>query len=282
MPKIAVTGGSGKAGYAALNELSAHGYDVLNIDVAPPAPDAKPYPYKLADLCQLGEVVDLLEGCEAVVHMAAIPNQMLHSPSRVFENNAISTYNIFQAATILKLKRVVWASSETVLGLSFGDTPPLYAPVDDDHAPYPNSRYSLSKSVGEEMSSQFARWSGIPFVGLRFTNIFREIDYKKVPGFWDDPMKRVWNLWGYVDTRDVGQSCRVALEADVSGAPNYTITAADTIMNRSSASLMEEVFPNVPIRKELGEFETLLSCEKAKTELGYVPKHSWRDHLPES
>ncbi|MBK1876567.1 NAD-dependent epimerase/dehydratase family protein [Pelagicoccus mobilis] len=282
MPLIAVTGGSGKAGNAALDELSAHGYDVINIDTVPPRPDAKPYPFKQAELCNMGEVIDLLNGCESVVHMAAIPNENHHAPSRVFENNTMSTYNIFQAAATLKLKRVVWASSETVLGLSFGDTPPLYAPVDDDHAPYPNSRYSLSKSVAEEMARQFSRWSDIPIIGLRFTNIFRPEDYAQVPSYWDDPMQRIWNLWGYVDTRDVGQSCRVALEANVSGAPNYTITAADTIMNRSSKSLMDEVFPNVTLRKELAEFETLLSCDKAKAELGYSPQHSWRNHVSDN
>lgn len=279
MTKIAVTGGSGKAGYAALEELSEHGYDVVNIDAVPPQGEAKKFPFKQAELCEMGEVIDLLDGCDSVVHMGAIPHEMNHAPSRVFENNTMSTYNIFQAASILKLKRVVWASSETVLGLSFGDTPPLYAPVDDDHAPYPNSRYSLSKSVAEEMARQFNRWTSIPFIGLRFTNIFCPQDYANVPSYWDDANKRSWNLWGYVDTRDVGLSCRLGLEADVSGASNYTIAAADTIMNRSSVSLMEEVFPQVPLRKELDEFETLLSFEKAKQELGYMPKHSWRNHI---
>ncbi len=279
MARIAVTGGTGKAGYAALVELSEHGYDVINIDTATPCPKQNPFPYKLADLCNLSEVTELLAGCESVVHMAAIPNENLHAPSKVFENNTLSTYNVFQAATSLKMKRIIWASSETVLGLSFGDTPPLYAPIDDNHAPYPNSRYSLSKSLGEEMARQFNRWSDIPIVGLRFTNIFRPEDYKDVPSYWDDAQKRIWNLWGYVDSRDVGQSCRVALEADVTGAPNYTIAAADSIMNRSSVSLMQECFPEIPIKKELAEFETLLSFEKAKKELGYSPKHSWRDHV---
>lgn len=279
MPLIAVTGGSGKAGNAALDELSAHGYDVVNIDTAPPHPEAKPHPFKQADLCNLGETIELLTGCDGIVHMGAIPNEMLHAPSHVFENNTMSTYNVFQAAVTLGIKRVVWASSETLLGLSFGDIPPLYAPVDDDHAPYPNSRYSLSKSVAEEMARQFHRWSGAAFVGLRFTNIFRPNDYAKVPAFWEDPRSRIWNLWGYVDVRDVGHSCRVALEADVNGAPNYIIAADDTIMNRSSASLMQEFFPQVEIRKDLGEFETLLSSERAKRELGYTPQHSWRTHI---
>jgi hypothetical protein len=47
-------------------------------------------------------------------------------------------------------------------------------------------------------------------------------------------------------------------------------------MRRSSASLMAEVFPDVPITRELGEHETLLSIDKARRLLGYEPEHGWR------
>ncbi len=277
MKKIVVTGGSGKAGGAALHELAAHGYDVLNADSVLPHAGGAKFRCKQVDLCDLGEVHEVLSGADGVVHMAAIPNEMNHTGAHVFRNNTLSTYNIFEAAKNLGLARVVWASSETVLGLSFTDQAPRYAPVDDDHAPYPNSSYSLSKSVGEEMAAQFSRWRGVPHVGLRFSNIFLPEDYARIPEFWEEPKLRSWNLWGYVDVRDVGVSCRLGLEAAVEGAPNYTIAAADTVMNRSSTSLMAEVFPEVEIRRDLGEFETLLSIDKARRELGFEPQYSWRD-----
>jgi nucleoside-diphosphate-sugar epimerase len=77
-----------------------------------------------------------------------------------------STHAVFAAAVRLGLGRVVWASSETTLGLPF-DTPPDYAPVDEEHELRPESSYALSKVLAEEMARQFSRWSGIPFVGLR-------------------------------------------------------------------------------------------------------------------
>jgi nucleoside-diphosphate-sugar epimerase len=195
--------------------------------------------------------------------------------SETFRINATSTYNVFLAATRLRLTRVVWASSETALGLPF-DRPPDYAPVDEDHT-YPESSYSLAKVVSEEMARQFSRWTGMPFIGLRFSNIMLPYDYDRFPSFWDDVTKRKFNLWGYVDVRDVAQSCRRALEADVDGARHYVIAAADTVMNRPSAALMAELFPDVPIRRELDEFETLLSIDRARQEIGYTPRHSWRD-----
>jgi hypothetical protein len=36
----------------------------------------------------------------------------------------------------------------------------------------------------------------------------------------------------------------------------------------------------VPVTRELGEFDTLLAIDRARTSLGYEPRHSWRDHVP--
>ncbi len=50
-------------------------------------------------------------------------------------------------------------------------------------------------------------------------------------------------------------------------------------MTRPSRDLMAEVYPDVPLRGELGEYETLLSIAKARRLLGYEPGFSWRDHV---
>jgi nucleoside-diphosphate-sugar epimerase len=92
-------------------------------------------------------------------------------------------------------------------------------------------------------------------------------------------MLRKWNLWGYVDARDVAQSCRLGLEADVRGAEAFIIAAADTVMDRPNEELMAEVFPDVPLRDGTGDFDTLLSIDKARDLLGYAPGYSWRNHL---
>ena len=102
-------------------------------------------------------------------------------------------------------------------------------------------------------------------------------DYERFPAFSQDARLRKWNLWGYVDARDVAQSCRLGLEADVKGAEVFIIAAADTVMNRPSRELLTEVFPEVPLRGEIEEFETLLSIRKARKLLGYDPQYSWRN-----
>ncbi len=274
--KIVVTGGSGKAGRAVIRDLLDHGYEVLNVDLAP-SRDALA-PYLKVDLTDLSQTIEALKGAESVVHLAAIPAPGLQTDEVTFRVNMASTYNIFSAATLLGLKRVVWASSETTLGLPFDRERPAYAPIDEEHPLYPESSYALSKVLSEEMARQFSRWSGIAFIALRFSNVMEPEDYQRFPGFWDDPHKRKWNLWGYVDARDVAQSCRLGLEADIQGAESFIIAAADTVMNQTSRELMAAVFPDVPLRDGTGDFDTLLSINKAGELLGYAPNHTWRNH----
>lgn len=275
--RVVVTGSAGKAGRAVVRDLLDHGHDVLGVDLV--RDPAELCEQLVADLTEHGQTVEALAGADAVVHLAAIPAPGLRPPELTFRVNGASTFNVFSAAALLELRRVVWASSETLLGLPFDRERPRYAPIDEDHPPLPESTYALSKLVGEAIAGQFNRWTGIPFVGLRFSNVMEPHDYARFPGFWGDPQLRRWNLWGYVDARDVAQSCRLALDADVTGAETFIVAAGDTVMNRSSAGLMAEVYPDVEIRRELGEFETLLSIGRAQRVLGYAPAHSWRDEI---
>ena len=280
--RVCVTGASGKAGRAVVADLREHGYDVLATDAVVSGEDRDEGMLR-ADLTDYGQAVEALSqaGAEAVVHLANIPAPGLSTPAVTFNSNITMNFNVFQAAAALKLDRVVWASSETTLGLPF-DTPPRYAPVDEDHYPVPTSTYALSKVASEDVAGHIAQWSGLPFIALRFSNIMAPEDYQRFAEFQDDPHARKWNLWGYIDQRDVALSCRLALEADagtVTGNPAFIIAAADTVMNRPSAELLAEVFPGVRLTRDVGESGTLLAIDHAREVLGFHPEHSWRDHV---
>jgi nucleoside-diphosphate-sugar epimerase len=274
--RIVVTGGSGKAGRWVVRDLRERGHDVLNVDVAH---DGSEHGLSVVtDLTDLGQARDVIDGAEALVHLAAIPAPGIRPTGETFRNNALSTYNVFAAAEGERVRRVVWASSETVLGLPF-DRPPDFAPIDESITPRPESSYALSKVVGETMAAQFARRTGVAHVGLRISNIMEPSDYAWFPSWQSDPTIRKWNLWGYVDVRDVAQAVRRALEADVSHAPVCIIAAADTTMERPSAELMAEVFPSVPLQRPLDGRETLLSIDRARSLFAYEPEHRWQEEL---
>jgi nucleoside-diphosphate-sugar epimerase len=277
MATICVTGASGRAGRAVVAELLEHGHRVAAADLVPPREDLGLSVLR-ADLTDYGQAVEALQGADAVVHLANIPAPDVRTPAVTFNSNITMNYNVFMAASQLQLGRVVWASSETTLGLPF-DVPPRYAPVDEDHYPVPSTSYALSKVASETISGHIAQWSGIPFVALRFSNILGPADYPRFPSFWPDPQLRKWNLWGYIDERDAAAACRLALDAPVEGSASFIIAAADTVMTRPSADLMREVFPGVPLTGEISETGTLLSIGRARQVLGFEPRHSWRDHV---
>ena len=294
--RICVTGASGKAGRAVVRELLQHGYEVAATDIEVSREDAEKGLLR-ADLTDYGQALEVLKGVDAVIHLANIPAPGLQTPSVTFNTNMAMNFNIFYAAVNNGLSRVVWASSETTLGLFFGVTrqqfpsmevdgrPPRYAPVDEDHYPFPTVTYALSKVASETIAGQISEWSGVPFVALRFSNIMYPEDYQEFPSYWSNHHLRKWNLWGYVDVRDAATACRQALTAPseaVAGSPGLIIAAADTVMNRPSAGLMTEVFPGVPLTRDIGEYETLLAINRARETIGYEPHHSWRDHIPES
>ncbi|HEV7344839.1 MAG TPA: NAD(P)-dependent oxidoreductase [Devosia sp.] len=285
MSKVVVTGGSGKLGRAVLRDLVAHGYDVLNLDQQGlPEPIC---PSVRIDLTNFGEVAAAILGgiderkgpFDAVVHLAAIPAPGLAANARTFANNVPTTHNVFEASRLAGIKNIVFASSETVLGLPF-DTPPPYAPVDEEYYPRPESAYSLGKLLDETMAAQYCRWDpSLRMVGLRFSNVMNPEDYAQFPRFDSDPHRRKWNLWGYIDARDGAQAVRRSIQADFTGFEAFIIANADTVMSRSNMSLLAEVFPGVPTKGNLSANGTLLSIEKAKRMLGYSPQYSWRNEL---
>jgi nucleoside-diphosphate-sugar epimerase len=279
--RIVVTGGSGKLGRTVVRTLRDEGDEVVNLDRF-----GERGTYTQVDLTDYGQVIDAIAGVDdrhtgvdAIVHLAAIPAPGLASDVATFHNNMLSTFNVFQAARRLGITRVVYASSETVLGLPF-DVPPPYIPVDEEYPARPESTYSLVKHLEEQLAIELVRWNPeLSITALRFSNVMDPADYADFSSYDADATARKWNLWGYIDGRDGAQAVSLALAKAGPGFERFIIAAADTVMSRPNAELVAEVFPGVPVRGELGVNDTLLSIDKARRLLGFEPRHSWRDEV---
>ncbi len=283
--KVAVTGGTGSwdrgVGPVVIAALRARGHEVTNIDRAVPGGIESPG-FVRVDLTDYGQTFAALHGHDAVVQLAAHgePDWDHVSGAARFHVNSLIAYNVFQAACFLGMRKVVWASSETVLGFPFDRVTPMALPTSDDDPPIPTSSYGISKANTEDLARHMNRRYGVPFVGLRFSNIFYDraghvTGYERIPGFWSEPLSRRFNLWGYVDSRDTADACVLALESGITGAEVMTIAAPDTIMRQTNAELVAAAFPGCVLRPGTGARDTLISIDKARRLIGYDPKWTW-------
>jgi nucleoside-diphosphate-sugar epimerase len=278
--RIAVTGGNGKLGREVVRGLRDAGHDTFVLDAVGERGDQ----FTRIDLTNYGSVVDALTSVDnrypsldAVVHLAAIPAGGFETDSATFFNNMNSTFNVFQAARRAGIKSIVYASSETLLGIPFELDPP-YLPVDEGYPSRPESMYSVVKHLEEELAGKLVRWDPeLSITGLRFSNVLATEDFEGQPAWDVDPALRQWNLWGYIDTRDGAQAVLRALEARLPGFETFVIANADTVVSVPSAELAATYFPKVALKRELVGNETLLSIDKAKRQLGFAPQHSWRN-----
>ncbi len=144
--RIAVTGGSGEFGRSLISYLIEQGHSVASIDRALPDKNLTGVDYLVADSCDFGQLVASFEGCEAVVHLAAIRSPGNHPPTVLYANNTLSSYNAMSAASALGIRRVCLASSVNAIGGAFSRSPTYdYFAVDERHPTYAEDPYSLSK-----------------------------------------------------------------------------------------------------------------------------------------
>ncbi len=280
---VLVTGGSGKAGGFVIQELLQHDYQVTNVDLKPSAAIHTFY----ADLTDLGQVYGMVQGKDAVIHLAAIPWPGEHPPEVVFRNNVLSTFNILEAATVLGVRKVVLAGSESALGFPFRftDFAPLYLPIDEEHPLLAQDSYGLSKIILEELAKGFVRRNPqLSIISLRLSYIqTNKEDYlRELRACWKDPAANSFNLWCYVDARDVARAFRLALEYPQAGFEAFYIAAADTLMREPTLDLIRRYFPgSIELRGEISGNQSPLDCEKAQRLLGFNPQYKWGDWVRE-
>lgn len=292
--RIIFTGGSGKAGRHVVQYLIEQGHQVLNLDTRPL--DNPKVRTLITDITDSGQVFNALSSytglhefdpslrpqpIDAVVHFAAIPRIMIAPDNELFRVNALGTYNVIEAAVKLGIRKVIIASSETTYGLVFANEPrsPRYFPLDEEYDVDPMDSYALSKVVNEQTARAFALRSGFDIYALRIGNVIEPSEYKLFPGWFANPGFRKRIAWSYIDARDLGQITLRAIEEDGLGFQIFNAANDDTSSDLPTRELIDRFYPGVPLKRELGEFETLLSNWKARDILGFRSEHGWRKYV---
>lgn len=292
MPKrIMFTGGSGKAGRHAVQYLVEHGYHVLNLDQQPL--DNPKVRTLITDITDSGQVFNALSSymghefddalrpqpVDAVVHFAAVPRVLIVPDNELFRVNVMGTYNVIEAAVKLGIRKIVIASSETTYGIIFAEEPrdPRWLPLEEDYDVDPTDSYALSKVVNEQTARAFALRSGFDIYALRIGNVIEPHEYESfVPSWKSNPERRKKLTWSYIDARDLGQIVMRCIEKDGLGYQVFNAANDDPSADLPTKELLKRFFPKVPVRRELGEYESLFSNRKLREVLGFKEEHPWR------
>jgi nucleoside-diphosphate-sugar epimerase len=305
--RIVFTGGSGKAGRHCIDYLLSKGHTVMNLDFMPlPNPDGKglnPHVYTLkTDLTNSGQVWNALTSHmhtkeyenprqaggepvnppDAVIHFGAYASSMLVPDNETFVANITSTYNVIEAAAKLGIKKVIIASSETTYGVCYtqGESDYHSFPLEEDYDNDPMDSYAMSKLSGEVLARGFARRFGIDIYAFRIGNVIAPSQYETdFADYVTKPETRKRNAWSYIDARDLGQMCHLAVEKDGLGFQVFNCTNDTITTTVPTKEFLQKMCPNTPITREMGEWEGPLSNRKIREVLGFKEEHNWRKYV---
>lgn len=277
--RIAVTGAAGWVGSFVMKELVAHGHEALALDIR--APEEEVGPYIEADLLDAQALERAFRGCDAVVHLAAIPDPGIVSPEELFKVNVLGTMHALEAATRAHVRRFVSASSDAALGFSFrvNEIRPDYLPIDEAHPVQPEDEYGLGKVLMEEMCRSYSRRGALSTICLRTCWVW-DLSLGHIERL-SNPRGTERILWMYVHVLDAARAYRLACEApDISNATLW-IAAKDSFTAFPTPELIARYYPGVPLRSEIPKFGSTVDGSLARRLLGWEPAHSWRDVVPE-
>ena len=146
--------------------------DIADLGAAAPAEEVVP-----ARLEDRAAVLALLEGVDAVVHLGGISTE--HAFDAILQANIVGTYNVYEAARRHGVKRIVFASSNHVIGFYRQDE------VIDTRVPMrPDGHYGLSKAFGENLAQFYWDRYGIETVSLRIGSSFPEPKDRRMLATW--------------------------------------------------------------------------------------------------
>lgn len=270
---IALTGGSGRIGRAIATAALRAGHRVVSIDRAGPPEGTKTREdlrFVTADIGDYDALVAAFQGCDALIHMAAIPSPGNHPDHIVHNNNVAGSYNAMRAAIEVGITRIVQASSVNAIGLSFSREAHFdYLPLDENHPNYTEEPYGLSKWICEQQADTFARrYSDLRIASMRFHLVVEERSQAAaVYGFATREASK--HLWAYTLYDAAARACLLALDAPFKGHEAFYIVAPDTVMDMPSLDLAGRFFPEVPVRGDLSGNRAFFSSAKAERMLGW-------------
>ncbi len=281
--QVLVTGGVGRVGSYVVTELAHAGYHVTVFDQISPSSPINGVIYRRGSHEDIGQVLEVCAGVDAIIHLSAIPGPRTFPNTIVFRTNVMGTFNVHEAATMMRVPLVISTSSQSAYGFAWQHRPffPLYLPLDEHHPDLAQDAYGLSKMAGEQLAHGFHRRSDLRICIIRPPLVIVPDEYT----FWVNfilaaPEKWAEHLFTYVDVRDLAVAYRLVLEAPPEVIQNevFNVAADDAIASAPLAEVLPSIDPAfTELAARLTGTQPMVDTQRIKQQLGWRPKFSWRD-----
>ncbi len=217
IPKLLITGCNGLVGKILWNSLS-NDFDLYGLDISPSEQSNRIFQADISNFEQVKLVFGRIPSLTYVVHLAGDP-RVDASWDSVFMNNIGGTKNIYDAAQVFGVKRVVFASSNHATGAYEGFPPSLHTKSNSSlittRDPIrPDGFYGVSKASGEAIARMYYELYGLESVCLRIGSVTKDNDPTVNP--------RYESTW--LSHRDLGQLVKKSLMANVKFGIYYGVS----------------------------------------------------------
>lgn len=181
MNRILVTGANGHIGAKIVRSLLKHGYEVVPFvrttsDLRGLAPLNLTYAY--GDVMDESSLLAAAEGCEAIIHTAAVYRYWAKDPEEIMKPALDGTRNMFNAAKKVGVKRIIYTSSVWAVGLS---TAPDMLRTTKDWNTDSQNPYEVAKTQSEQVAWQMADEFGIPMIAICPNGVLGPYDFRPTP-----------------------------------------------------------------------------------------------------
>lgn len=275
--KIAITGARGSVGREVVKLCAKEGHSTVQINRSEQEYDGTPNSeMRTADAAtDYDATVKALKDCDALIHLAAVPNPLGKSDWDVHQNNVCSAFNGLRAAAEVGIKRICYASSVNAIGLAYSQQKLHlpYFPIDEDYPCRPSDSYALAKLEAETAAKAFPHWfPGTKIACLRIHEVENKTEVlKEHKENWDEA--GVKQLWGWVNPVATARACLLGVTNSDrwEGCEVFNIIAPDTTLDDTpSEKLAKKYYPETELRGDWSTNRAFWTAEKAERVLGWT------------